>query len=141
VLNVAYNRLCGGQRSDDIERRRNDEVFLDALGVASLPDPTTGGDFCRRFDEDQIMVLQEAINAARVRVGATQDPAVSMTATVFIRVLDDARRWLRGRFQAVAASPCSNSSMFSFSDGFKNPRVSRGRLLSRNATLSRSAWL
>jgi len=48
---------------------------------------------------------------------------------------------MSGRFQAVAASPCSNSRVFSFSDGFKNPRVSRGRLLSRNATLSRSAWL
>jgi predicted site-specific integrase-resolvase len=48
---------------------------------------------------------------------------------------------IMGRFQAVVASPCSNNSMFSFSDGFKNPRVSRGRLLSRKATLSRSAWL
>jgi hypothetical protein len=75
VLNIAYNSLCGGQRLDDIELRRNDEVLLDALGVPSLPDPTTEGDFCRRFDEDQIMALQEAINAARVRVWATQGPA------------------------------------------------------------------
>ncbi len=68
VLNVAYNVVCGGTRLEDIEVRRNDRVFLDGLGVASLPDPTTAGDFCRRFDEGSIMALQEAINRARLRV-------------------------------------------------------------------------
>lgn len=72
VLNVAYNSLCGGRTLDDIELRRNDAVFLDALAVASLPDPTTAGDFCRRFDEGDIMDLQEAINVARLRVWGTQ---------------------------------------------------------------------
>ena len=72
VLNVTYNSLCGGKTLDDIELRRNDAVFLDALGVASLPDPTTAGDFCRRFDESSIMDLQEAINVARLRVWGTQ---------------------------------------------------------------------
>ena len=28
---------------------RNDEVYLDALGAERIPDPTTAGDFCRRF--------------------------------------------------------------------------------------------
>ena len=72
VLNVAYNSLCGGRTLDDIEHRRNDAVFLDALGVASLPDPTTAGDFCRRFDESSIMDLQEAINTARLRIWRAQ---------------------------------------------------------------------
>ncbi len=72
VLNVAYNRLCGGRTLDDIEHRRNDAVFLDALDVDSLPDPTTAGDFCRRFEEPHIMDLQEAINAARLRLWSTQ---------------------------------------------------------------------
>ena len=72
VLNVAYNSLCGGRTLDDIEHRRNDAVVLDGLGVASLPDPTTAGDFCRRFDESSIMDLQEAINTARLKVWRTQ---------------------------------------------------------------------
>ncbi len=72
VLNIAYNALCGGQRLEDIELRRNDAVFLDALGVPALPDPTTAGDFCRRFEESHIMDLQSAINAARLKVWATQ---------------------------------------------------------------------
>jgi hypothetical protein len=72
VLNIAYNALCGGQRLEDIELRRGDAVFLDGLGTKSLPDPTTAGDFCRRFDEDSILALQEAINAARLKVWAQQ---------------------------------------------------------------------
>ncbi len=72
VLNVAYNALCGGQRLQDIEARRGDTVFLDGLGTKSIPDPTTAGDFCRRFDEQSILDLQEAINRARLRVWAEQ---------------------------------------------------------------------
>ena len=72
VLNIAYNAVFGGQRLEDIELRRNDRVLLDALGTASLPDPTTAGDFCRRFDEESIDVLMEAINEARLEVWRTQ---------------------------------------------------------------------
>ena len=49
VLGIAYNALCGGACLQDIELRRNDEAFLDALGTRRIPDPTTAGDFCRRF--------------------------------------------------------------------------------------------
>ena len=79
VLNVAYNALCGGTRLDDIEARRNDAVFLDGLGAAALPDPTTAGDFCRRFDEDAIMDLQEAANRCRAGVWARQGAAFTAT--------------------------------------------------------------
>jgi len=77
VLNIAYNALCGGARLDDIEARRNDAVFLDGLGAAALPDPTTAGDFCRRFDEGAIMALQAAFNCCRLRVWARQPPGFS----------------------------------------------------------------
>ena len=72
VLNIAYNALCGGTRLDDIDVRRLDRVFLDGLGAAALPDPTTAGDFCRRFDEPTIMALQDAVNRCRLRVWARQ---------------------------------------------------------------------
>lgn len=49
VLNIAYNILSGGQRLEDIELRRPDESFLDGLGAQRIPDPTTVGDFTRRF--------------------------------------------------------------------------------------------
>ncbi|HYB28242.1 MAG TPA: IS1380 family transposase [Solirubrobacteraceae bacterium] len=72
VLNIAYNALCGGQRLQDIEARRCDAVFLDGLGTESLPDPTTAGDFCRRFDADAVLALQEAVNRARLSVWRDQ---------------------------------------------------------------------
>src|SRR5664279_4437365 len=75
VLNIAYNILCGGQRLEDIEARRCDRVFLDGLGVESLPDPTTAGDFCRRFDAASIIALQEAVNRARLKVWRGQSDA------------------------------------------------------------------
>ena len=74
VLNIAYNALCGGQCLDDIELRRRDQVFLDGTGAASLPGPTTAGDFCRRFDETAILALQEALNRVRLKVWAAQPP-------------------------------------------------------------------
>lgn len=72
VLNLALNALCEGTCLQDIELRRNDEVFLDALGVAALPDPTTAGDFCRRFAEWGVADLMDAINDARVNVWKQQ---------------------------------------------------------------------
>ncbi|HJL19322.1 MAG TPA: hypothetical protein RMH99_26895, partial [Sandaracinaceae bacterium LLY-WYZ-13_1] len=48
VMNIALNILCGGRVLDDIEIRRNDLVFIDALGARSIPDPTTAGDYCQR---------------------------------------------------------------------------------------------
>jgi hypothetical protein len=72
VLNLAYNALLDGQRLEDIELRRNDEAFLDGLGAQRIPDPTTSGDFTRRFNEDSVLTLMEAINATRQRVWAKQ---------------------------------------------------------------------
>ena len=72
VLGIAYNVLCGGTCLQDIEQRRQDEVYLDALGAQRIPDPTTAGDFCRRFDASAIEALQTAINETRVRVWRAQ---------------------------------------------------------------------
>jgi hypothetical protein len=68
VLNIAYNVLCGGTCLDDIELRRNDEVFLDALGADRIPDPTTAGDFCRRFRDEDVAQLQVAFHQVRLKV-------------------------------------------------------------------------
>ena len=73
VLNIAYNVLNGGQCLEDIELLRQDEVYLDALGTPRIPDPTTAGDFTRRFRSARtILALQEAINATRRKVWKRQ---------------------------------------------------------------------
>lgn len=68
VLSLAYNVLCGGTRLEDLERLRSNEAYLNALGCDRVPDPTTAGDFLRRFDEEQVMELMGATNTARVKV-------------------------------------------------------------------------
>jgi hypothetical protein len=76
VLNIAYNAICGGRVLEDIELRRNDEVFLNALGADRIPDPTTAGDFCRRFDSRyKIGRLMDAIDDSRLKVWAKQPAA------------------------------------------------------------------
>ena len=72
VLNFAYNALCNGTCLDDIELRRNDVVFLDALGADRIPDPTTAGDFCRRFTPDDVETLQDVFDQTRVKVWRQQ---------------------------------------------------------------------
>jgi len=75
VLNIAYNMMCGGFVLDDIELRRNDVAFLDALGARTIPDPTTSGDFCRRFQSADTHRLMEIANDVRVGVWKRQPPA------------------------------------------------------------------
>ena len=57
---------------EDIELRRQDEVYLDSLGAQRIPDPTTAGDFCRRFETADIEQLMAAINETRLRVWKQQ---------------------------------------------------------------------
>lgn len=68
VLNMAYNVLAGGRTLQHIERLRHDVPYMNALGAKLIPDPTTAGDFCRRFDEGSVIALMDAINAVRVKL-------------------------------------------------------------------------
>ena len=68
VLNLAYNILAGGEGFEDIELLRQDEGWMDALGAEIIPDPTTEGDFVRRFWVEDVMTLMEVINATRKKV-------------------------------------------------------------------------
>lgn len=72
VLNIAYSLLAGGTCLEHLELRRNDEVYLDALGAQRIPDPTTAGDFCRRFDWWKTYQLMEIFNDIRLKVWRQQ---------------------------------------------------------------------
>ncbi|MEM9658949.1 MAG: IS1380 family transposase, partial [Planctomycetota bacterium] len=72
VLNIAYNLLAGGTCLEHLELRRQDEAYLDALGAQRIPDPTTAGDFCRRFGWPSIYRLIEVFNEARMKVWRQQ---------------------------------------------------------------------
>jgi hypothetical protein len=75
VLNIAYNLLAGGACLEHLELLRNDEAYLDALGARRVPDPTTAGDYCRRFDTAAIFRLQAIFNAVRPTVWRQQPEA------------------------------------------------------------------
>jgi hypothetical protein len=82
VLNFAYNALCDGTCLQDMELRRNDEVFLDALGARRSPDPTTAGDFCRRFSESDVQALQDIFDDVRIKLWGGQPDAFFAQATI-----------------------------------------------------------
>src|SRR5262245_391040 len=66
ILNLAYNLLAGGKTLDDLELLRNNETYLDVLDAQRIPDPTTAGDFLRRFGAADIDALMDVINDERL---------------------------------------------------------------------------
>lgn len=72
VLNIAYNVMTGGTCLEDIDRLRDDASYADSLSAQRIPDPTTAGDFLRRFQAADIGRLQETLNQARQKVWAQQ---------------------------------------------------------------------
>ena len=75
VLNIAYNLLAGGTCLEHLELLRSNAAYLDALGARRIPDPTTAGDFCRRFNTSHIDCLQQVFNATRLKVWRQQPKA------------------------------------------------------------------
>jgi Transposase DDE domain group 1 len=73
VLNIAYNVLTGGTCLEDIEPLRQDDTYSRSLNAERIPDPTTAGDFLRRFDAASLLALQETFNQTRQKVWAKQD--------------------------------------------------------------------
>lgn len=72
AMALVLNVLCGGTRLEHLELLRNNSTLLDAVGADSIPDPTTAGDFCRRFTEADITALIRAANEARLNVWRQQ---------------------------------------------------------------------
>lgn len=84
VLNIAYNVISGGKGLEDIELLRNDETYMNALGAKRIPDPTTAGDFLRRFDAGSIVTLQETFNETRQKLWARQAESFRKEAVIDI---------------------------------------------------------
>jgi Transposase DDE domain group 1 len=65
VLTLAYSVLSGGTRLQDVDRLRHDVPLMNGLGARLLPDPTTTGDFLRRFTQADLLALMDAVNSVR----------------------------------------------------------------------------
>jgi len=88
VLAMAINVLCNGERLEHLERLRNDSAFLDAMGADSIPDPTTAGDFCRRFQQADIDLLMQASKRSEPSIGTFGDGGRQFVSTVSLRLRD-----------------------------------------------------
>ncbi len=72
VLNMTYNIVAGGRCLEDLELRRQDLGYLNALGARRIPDPTTEGDFLRRFTADDVETLMDSLNEVRRQLWLAQ---------------------------------------------------------------------
>jgi hypothetical protein len=70
VLAQALNLYVGGECLEDQAALQHDEGVLRMLGACRLPDPTTAGDFLRRFDP---RCNPEALSGLRAATDAVQD--------------------------------------------------------------------
>lgn len=82
VLAQAYNLLAGHTCLEDLELLRRDEGFTHMVGAPRIPDPTTAGDFLRRFREQDVRALMDAINGVRARVWAMQPEDLRREAVI-----------------------------------------------------------
>ncbi len=82
VLNLTYNLLAGGTCLQDLELLRNNETYLDVLDAQRIPDPTTAGDFLRRFDAADLDTLMRVLNGKRVKVWQQQPEAFREEAII-----------------------------------------------------------
>ena len=79
---MAYNILAGGSCLEDIELLRGDEAYLNAIGAQIIPDPTTAGDFLRRFDEEAVIALMVAKNIIRKKIWEQQPESFRKEAII-----------------------------------------------------------
>lgn len=68
VLTHVYNQYVGGRCIEDIANLQHSDALKHLLGACRIPDPSTAGDFLRRFDEYHLRELQAVIDRAREKV-------------------------------------------------------------------------
>ena len=65
ILTHAYNLFTGGGCIEDIAHLQHSEPVRRLLGTKYIPDPTTAGDFLRRFESEDIETFDRALDAVQ----------------------------------------------------------------------------
>jgi hypothetical protein len=68
VLAQTMNFYVGGRCLEDMASLQSDEAVCRMFGACRLPDPTTAGDFLRRFNAGALAGLRQAIDAVQHKV-------------------------------------------------------------------------
>lgn len=68
VLTHVYNLYAGGLCIEDIANLQHSDAIKHLVGACRIPDPSTAGDFLRRFHEPHLKAFQNVIDDAREQV-------------------------------------------------------------------------
>ena len=82
LLTHVYNQYVGGQCIEDIANLQHSQAVKHLLGACRIPDPSTAGDFLRRFDQPQLEAFQEVIDRARQKVWRKMPRSRKQVATI-----------------------------------------------------------
>ena len=86
ILALGANAFIGGDYLDDLEALREDVAIQKAIGRKEIPDPTTAGDFCRRFTLGHILQMNRAFAEIQREVYNRRREKTAWTIDVDARV-------------------------------------------------------
>lgn len=86
ILALAANAFVGGDFLDDLEALREDVAIKRAIGRKDIPDPTTAGDFCRRFSLGHILQIERAFREVQQEVYRHRPKVTTWTVDVDAKV-------------------------------------------------------
>jgi len=82
ILTHVYNLYVGGRCIEDIANLQHSDAIKHLLGACRIPDPTTAGDFLRRFHELDLSAFQAVIDRAREKVWRAMPRSRKKVATL-----------------------------------------------------------
>ena len=82
LLTHVYNQYVGGRCIEDIAHLQHSDAVKNLTGACRIPDPSTAGDFLRRFNPSNLRAFQQVIDRAREKVWRQMPNARKEVATV-----------------------------------------------------------
>jgi hypothetical protein len=86
ILALAANAFVGGDYLEDLEALREDVAIQRVIGRKDLPDPTTAGDFCRRFTLGHLLQMNRAFADIEQKVYEHRSEVTHWTVDVDAKV-------------------------------------------------------
>jgi len=82
LLTHVYNQYVGGLCIEDIAHLQHSDAIKHLIGACRIPDPSTAGDFLRRFNRWNLRAFQQVIDRAREKVWRQMPNSRKRVATV-----------------------------------------------------------
>jgi len=82
LLTHVYNQYVGGSCIEDIAHLQHSDAIKHLTGACRIPDPSTAGDFLRRFNRSNLRAFQQVIDRAREKVWRQMPNSRKRVATI-----------------------------------------------------------